>query len=45
MAAFVRLASEVRLDETPMVLETPLGEDGLGHKRDLDTLRGKLRGS
>ena len=25
--------------DTPMLLETPLGEDGMGHARDLETLR------
>jgi len=28
-----------RFAALPMVLETPLGDDGLGHQRDLATLR------
>ena len=39
---FVKLALDTRLEEVPLVLETPLGEDGLGHKRDLDRLRDLL---
>ncbi len=43
LETFVKLAQDPRLQEVPLVLETPLGEDGLGHKRDLDKLRDKLR--
>ncbi len=43
MAAFVSLASDARLEGVPLVLETPLGADNLGHKRDLDNLRRALR--
>jgi deoxyribonuclease IV len=31
--------ADPRWGEVPMVLETPLGDDGLGHARDLATLR------
>ncbi|MEJ2290298.1 MAG: deoxyribonuclease IV [Deinococcales bacterium] len=37
---FARVIHDPRFAELPMVLETPLGDDGLGHKRDLETLRG-----
>lgn len=36
---FHRLARHRRLCGTPMILETPLGTDGQGHRRDLDLLR------
>ena len=39
--AFVRLASDARV-AAPLVLETPLGADGLGHGRDLAALRARL---
>jgi deoxyribonuclease IV len=39
-AAFERLLADERFALTPMILETPLGDDGLGHARDLVTLRG-----
>ena len=42
LETFVKLARDPRLQAVPLVLETPLGEDGLGHKRDLDTLRDLL---
>ena len=42
METFVKLAGDARLGGVPLVLETPLGEDGLGHKRDLDALRSLL---
>jgi deoxyribonuclease-4 len=38
-AAFARLIHDPRWGEVPMVLETPLGDDELGHQRDLVTLR------
>jgi len=37
--AFARLIHDPRFAETPMALETPLGDDGQGHARDLATLR------
>lgn len=37
---FQRVVHDPRFETLPMVLETPLGDDGLGHKRDLETLRG-----
>jgi len=37
---FERLVNDPRLADTPMILETPLGDDGLGHQRDLEILRG-----
>jgi deoxyribonuclease-4 len=39
LAAFARIISEERFKGLPMILETPVGEDGLGHKRDLERLR------
>ncbi len=40
---FARLLEEPRFRSVPMILETPLGDDGEGHRRDLETLR-SLRG-
>lgn len=40
---FQRLLAEPRLASVPMILETPLGDDGQGHARDLALLR-ELRG-
>ena len=37
--AFARWLADPRWGDVPMVLETPLGDDGLGHARDLATLR------
>lgn len=37
--AFARLIHDPRFAEVPMTLETPLGDDGQGHARDLATLR------
>lgn len=37
--AFARWLADPRWGDVPMVLETPLGDDGLGHARDLSTLR------
>jgi deoxyribonuclease-4 len=37
--AFRRLLAEPRFGAIPLVLETPLGDDELGHARDLATLR------
>lgn len=36
---FERLIHDARFEATPMILETPLGDDDLGHARDLATLR------
>ncbi len=36
---FRRLIRHRRLRRTPMILETPLGADGQGHKQDLNLLR------
>jgi deoxyribonuclease-4 len=38
-AAFQRLLHDTRLDGLPMLLETPIGDDGQGHRRDLALLR------
>jgi deoxyribonuclease IV len=43
--AFERLLHDHRFARTPMLLETPLGDDGLGYARDLATLRGLVAGS
>jgi len=40
--AFARWLADPRWGDVPMVLETPLGDDGLGHARDLATLRALL---
>ena len=37
---FARLIHDARFERTPMVVETPLGDDDQGHARDLATLRG-----
>jgi deoxyribonuclease-4 len=37
---FRRVIHDPALQTLPMVLETPLGDDELGHKRDLEILRG-----
>lgn len=42
LAAFERWLDDARWGERPMVLETPLGDDGQGHARDLATIRGLL---
>ncbi len=39
LKAFARLLADKRMAGLPMILETPLGEDGLGHARDLAALR------
>jgi deoxyribonuclease-4 len=39
---FRRLLAEPRLRGVPMILETPIGDDELGHARDLAVLRGLL---
>lgn len=40
--AFARLIGDDRFASLPMILETPLGDDELGHERDLVTLRALL---
>lgn len=45
MEAFVRLASDERLAGVPLILETPLGDDGDGHRRDLEALRAAIAGA
>ncbi len=40
LAAFARLLADPRLAAVPMILETPIGDDEMGHARDLATLRG-----
>lgn len=42
MAGFRRLLEAPALAAAPMILETPFGDDELGHARDLATLRGLL---
>ncbi len=42
LETFVRLAADERFAEMPMLLETPTGDDGLGHARDLTRLRAAL---
>ena len=37
--AFARLIHDHRFESTPMILETPLGDDDQGHARDLAVLR------
>jgi deoxyribonuclease-4 len=37
--AFARLLNDKRLADIPMILETPVGDDELGHARDMDRLR------
>ncbi len=37
---FARLINEAHLAGLPMILETPLGDDDLGHQRDLARLKG-----
>ena len=39
MAFFERVVNDKAFTDTPMLLETPLGDDGMGHARDLETLR------
>ena len=40
--AFVRLAADPRFTGLPMLLETPVGDDGEGHAHDLAKLRAAL---
>ena len=39
LEVFERLLHEPRFEAVPMILETPLGDDGMGHARDLEILR------
>ncbi|MDA0699717.1 MAG: deoxyribonuclease IV [bacterium] len=39
VGAFERWLADPRWGDVPMLLETPMGDDGLGHARDLVTLR------
>ena len=41
---FARIVHDERFAKIPMVVETPLGDDGDGHRRDLETLRGLVPG-
>jgi deoxyribonuclease-4 len=40
LGPFARLLHDARFAALPLILETPLGDDGDGHARDLATLRG-----
>ena len=42
LETFVRLATDSRFATLPLLLETPTGEDKLGHARDLKRLRAAL---
>jgi deoxyribonuclease-4 len=44
VAAFAAVLAAAELAGVPLVLETPDGEDGQGHRRDLATLRALLAG-
>jgi deoxyribonuclease-4 len=44
LEGFRRLLSEPRLAGVPAILETPIGDDELGHARDLEALRALLAG-
>ena len=37
--AFARIITDARLATLPMILETPVGDDDLGHARDMERLR------
>ncbi len=37
---FARLVNDARFSRLPLILETPLGDDDLGHRRDLERLKG-----
>ena len=39
MQVFERLVHEPALQQIPMILETPMGDDSEGHRRDLEILR------
>ena len=40
LEVFERLLHEPQLQSVPMILETPMGDDSEGHRRDLEILRG-----
>ncbi len=42
LGTFVQLATDPRFTDVPMLLETPVGDDGEGHARDLARLRAAL---
>ncbi|MGB5293696.1 MAG: deoxyribonuclease IV [Thermoanaerobaculia bacterium] len=42
LEVFERLVNDPRCHGRPMILETPLGDDGEGHRRDLELLRSFL---
>lgn len=44
LSLFERLLHDPRWQDAPAILETPLGDDGEGHRRDLELLR-SLRGA
>lgn len=39
---FARILADERVKKLPLVLETPMGDDDLGHQRDLERLRGLM---
>jgi len=39
LEVFQRLLHEPTLEQVPMILETPMGDDSAGHRRDLEILR------
>lgn len=39
LEVFARLLHEPTLQQVPMILETPMGDDSAGHRRDLEILR------
>ena len=39
LEAFAQLVRDPRLAEVPMIVETPRGEEGAGHRTDLESLR------
>jgi deoxyribonuclease-4 len=43
LATFRWIVTDPRLAGVPMILETPLGDDGQGHARDLEILRGLVK--
>lgn len=40
---FAHLLADDRILGVPLILETPIGDDGQGHERDLETLRGLMK--
>jgi deoxyribonuclease-4 len=43
LEVFERLVNDPRWHGRPMILETPMGDDSEGHRRDLETLRSFLK--